>query len=272
MLGNLVISAFLIVSSILAAIQPEEVTNTLIRAKEEGHVEQTFKSLQKEHDDYELSGALVSLADLGYPTIVAECLRMARDPHPGDELSVSFLVDTTLAKISTNEVDTEAFTTLITSFNPTDVKPLISIRFGIFQRDDDLDVLKGIMDKSPTLITDDLPNWLAFHGFNQISSTNKGTSLEEAFQYLASLATQRELETALSIVDKNEHYVAFRDVGESVIQFCGCLGFPLPLSNRIKALLNLLKTRKAYIKVELLPLLPNVLVELVAEYTACETV
>ena len=64
------------------------------------------------------------------------------------------------------------------------------------------------MDKSPTLITSDLPRLLANHGFDQDSNYYNGLEAvrEHAFQYLTSFATESVLEDALSIVKANEHY------------------------------------------------------------------
>ena len=62
---------------------------------------------------------------------VATCLRMAHDPFPKDKMCVSGLVHKTLDEIS-NNTDTESFTNVITSFKPSDIKLLASIRFGPF--------------------------------------------------------------------------------------------------------------------------------------------
>ena len=70
----------------------------------------------------------------------------------------------TLFEISDN-TDTESFTNVITSFKPSDVKPLIAIRYWTLGRDDGVNVLKSVMEKSPELITDDLPSWIASHYF-----------------------------------------------------------------------------------------------------------
>ena len=59
---------------------------------------------------------------------VATCLRVAHDPFPKDKMCVSGLVHGTLFKIS-NNTDTESFTNVITSFKPSDIKPLVAIRF-----------------------------------------------------------------------------------------------------------------------------------------------
>ena len=72
-----------------------------------------------------------------------------------------------------------------------------------------MNVLKRVMDKSPELITHDLPSWIAFHSLDRNSSYYRPV-LEEAFKYLTSFATQSVLEKALSIVKRNEHYKSTR--------------------------------------------------------------
>ena len=60
-------------------------------------------------------------------------------------------------------------------------------------------VLESVMDKSPTLITGDLPRWLANHGFDQNSYdyTVYEAARKQAFQYLTSFATEDVLNDAL---------------------------------------------------------------------------
>ena len=59
---------------------------------------------------------------------VATCLRTV-DPFPTEMSHVSELVDGTLFHISYNtEDDAESFAKVIVSFEPSDVKPLASIR------------------------------------------------------------------------------------------------------------------------------------------------
>ena len=65
--------------------------------------------------------------------------------------------------------DTESFAKVITSFEPSDVKPLASIRYRTLLRNDAVKVVESVMAKSPKLITDDLPRWLANHRFDQNS-------------------------------------------------------------------------------------------------------
>ena len=104
--------------------------------------------------------------------------------------------------------DTESFAKVITSFEPSDVKPLASIRYMTLQRNDAVKVLESVMAKSPKLITGDLPRWLANHSFDQNSYdyTHYEVAREQAFQYLTSFATEDVLNDALSIVKANEHY------------------------------------------------------------------
>ena len=76
----------------------------------------------------------------------------------------------TLYAISYNtRGDTESFAKVITSFEPSDVKPLASIRYMTLRRNDAVKVVESVMAKSPELITDDLPRWLANHSFDQNS-------------------------------------------------------------------------------------------------------
>ena len=84
--------------------------------------------------------------------------------------NVSKLVDDTLFYISVNtRGDAESFAKVITSFEPSDVKPLASIRHWTLSRNDAMNVLESVMAKSPELITSDLPRWLADHLFDQSS-------------------------------------------------------------------------------------------------------
>ena len=106
----------------------------------------------------------------------------------------------TLDEIS-NITNTEAFTNAITSFKPSDAKPLTIIRICVFWRDDAVDVLKSVMDKSPELITDDLPSWMASHSLDRNSLRYRPVR-DEAFQYLTSFATESVLKSALSIVKR----------------------------------------------------------------------
>ena len=125
-------------------------------------------------------------------------------------------------------------------------------------------VLESVMDKSPELITGDLQRWLANHSFDQNSYyyTRYEVTRNQAFKYLTSFATEDVLNDALSIVTKNEHYKVDSTV-------CCCKpqdSSPQDLYNKLSTLLNLLRIRKASIKVVLQSLLPSVLVELVLDY------
>ena len=92
---------------------------------------QTFKKFEKEQDHYKLSCALADVAKVQehIPKVVT-CLRTAVDPFPNEMSHVSRLVHNTVAAISNNtRGDTESFAKVITSFEPSDVKPLASIRY-----------------------------------------------------------------------------------------------------------------------------------------------
>ena len=131
---------------------------------------------------------------------------------------------------------------MIASFKPSDVKPLASIRHMTLRRRDAVKVLESVMAKSPKLITDDLPRWLADHLFDQNSDdyTLYGAAREQAFQYLTSFATERVLNDALSIVKANEHYKVDSHV-------CCCEShdsFPQDLYNKLNALLSICEGEK----------------------------
>lgn len=253
----------------MATTSSEEIANVLIGAKK-GHLEQTFKTYEKGQVGLELSDALVIVAVQGHSTIVADCLRMAYDPRPDDVSSVNPLVNNTLARISGSPINTDSFTNVITSFNPEDIKPLVSIRLRTISRHDVVDVLKRIMVKYDTLIIDYLPNWLASHPFDRISDSSNGTAREEAFHYLASFATESILNQALSILAKNEHYeIAFG--GTATTRCCRLREyFPQGLFDRINVLLKIVKARNAVID-ETLVFLPSVLVKLVLDYAPNDT-
>ena len=124
---------------------------------------------------------------------VVTCLRTAVDPFPNEMSHVSKLVHNTLVYISYNtRDDTESFAKVITSFEPSDVKPLASIRSWTLRRNDAVKVLESVMAKSPELITGDLPRWLADHSFdlNSHDYTDDKVAREQAFQYLTSFATE----------------------------------------------------------------------------------
>ena len=172
--------------------------------------------------------------------------------------------NSTLLSIS-NSTDTESFTNVVTFFKSSDVKLLASIRFWTLDRDDAVKILKSVMKKSPELITDDLPSWIAFHFLDRNSSYYKPVR-EEAFQYLISFVTQSVLEKALTILEKNEHYsIAYKD-GHPTVMCCKNKDhFPWDLADRIEALLKLVKARNALIR-EALTFLPKVIIDLMLEY------
>ena len=231
---------------------------------------QTFKKFEKEQNKVELSFALADVAKVPehMPKVVT-CLRTVVDPFPNEMSNVSLLVHRTVGVISYNtRDDTESFAKVITSFEPSDVKPLASIRYRTLYRNDAVKVVESVMAKSPTLITGDLPRWLANHSFDQNSDgyTHFKVAREQAFQYLTSFATEGILNDALSIVKANEHYKVDSQVG-----CCDSHdSFPQDLYNKLERLLASVKARKASIKVELLLLLPSVLAELVLDHVQVE--
>ena len=263
MLVNLAILAALVVPSIMAALTRENMADALIGTKE-GDLERTFKKLVEEQDKRELSYALVDVAKVPehMPKVVT-CLRTVVDPFlkemssvngyvyfdtiynntKGDaESNVNVFVQGTLYYISVNtRGDAESFAKMIASFEPSDAKPLASIRYLILRRSDAVKVLERVMDKSPTLITVDLPRWLANHSFNQNSRhyTLHKVTREQAFQYLTFFATERVLKDALSIVTKNEHYKV-----DYIVWCCDSHNsFPQDLYNKLSALLERLQRR-----------------------------
>ena len=233
------ILAILSVPSILAALSRAEMTSTLIAAENTGTLEDTFKKYEKEQDEYELAGALADVARVqAHMPKVVTCLRMAHDPFPNDAMCVSELVDSTFLEISV-ATDTEPFTNLLTSFKPSDTKPLLAIRFWTLFSDDAVNILKRVMIKFPELIRGDLPSWIAFHSLDR-NSKYYDPVREEAFKYLTSLATQSVLEEALIILKRNEHYKV-----DSHIRCCKSQDhFPQDLFNRINALLEFVKVEK----------------------------
>ena len=147
--------------------------------------------------------------------------------------------DTVIVISDNTRDDTESFAKVITSFKPSDVKPLASIRHMTLRRKDAVKVLESVMDKSPKLITGDLPRWLANHSFDQNSHdyTHYEVAREQAFQYLTSFATEGVLNDALSIVKANEHYKV-----DSYVCCCDSQdSFPQDLYNKLSALLKLLQ-------------------------------
>ena len=112
----------------MAALSRKDMADALIKAEDED-LAQTFKKFEKEQNEYELSLALADVAKVPehMPKVVT-CLRTV-DPFPKEMSNVSRLVHSTVCVISYNtRDDTESFAKVITSFNPSDVKPLASIR------------------------------------------------------------------------------------------------------------------------------------------------
>ena len=268
MLIKLAILAALFMPSIMAALLHEEIAKTLIAENEEELV-QTFKKFEKEHDKDKLSWALVDVAKAQeHMPKIATCLRTV-DPFPDEMSHVSRFVHNTLFYISDNtDGNAESFAKVITAFQPSDVKPLASIRYITLLRSDAVKVVESVMDKSPTLITDDLPRWLADHLFDQESPdyTDYGVTREQTFQYLTLFATERVLKVALSIVKANQHYKA----NSQVLCCKSHHPFPQDLCNKLETLLAFVKARNAYIN-EALMVLPKVLADMVAEYLPAST-
>ena len=252
------ILTILFVPSILAALSLKEMASALIAAEDSETLEETFKTFEKEQDAYDLSFALADVAEQGHQEIVATCLRMAHGPFPDENSHVSYLVHGTLCEIS-DSTDSGSFANVITSFKPSDVKPLASIRYWTFMREDDMSVLKSFVTKSPELITDDLPSWIACHQFANMWSTG-------ALKYLTSLATESVLAKALSIPKKNEHYTMAYKSGITTVFCCEDQDdVPRDLADRIEGLLNLAKARNAVIR-EASTFLSKVLIDLMLDY------
>ena len=160
--------------------------------------------------------------------------------------------------------DADSSTNVLTLFRSSDIKPLASIRYRTLGGNDVVDVLKSVMKKSPELITDDLPNWLASHGFDRMSRFSNPAAREEAFKYLIYFATQSVPEKALTIVEKNEHYImAYK--GVPTVMCCNSQNFfPHDLFDKINILLVLVKARKALIND--LAILLTILVDMILDY------
>ena len=236
-----VILAILSVPSIRAALSRTKMASALIAARNTGTLEKTFKKYEKEQDHLYLSYALADIAKVQvYMPKVAVCLRMAHDPFPKDKMCVCRLVHNSLFGMSNNTLySPESFTNVITSFKPTDIKPLAAIRFRTLIRWDVVDTLKGVMIKFPALIRGDLPSWIAFHSLDR-NSKHYNPGREESFRYLTSFATESVLEEALLIVKRNEHYKL-----DSQVVCCRSQDhFPQDLFNRINALLQFVKVEK----------------------------
>ena len=253
------ILAILALPSICAALSRREIASALIAAEDTGTLEENFKTFKNEQNHDDLSGALVDVAKVqARMPIVVKCLRMTHNLFPKDTSRVSFLVDWPLYEIS-DRTWTESFTNMIVCFKPSDGKLLTTIRHRTLDRDDAVKILKSVMKKSPELITDDLPSWIAFHSLDRNSKFYRPVS-EKAFQYLTSFATQSALEEALAIVKRNEHYQ-----GNFGVYCCKPRNyFPQDLFDKLNVLLELVKARKALVNE--LAILPKVLVELVLDF------
>jgi hypothetical protein len=271
---KLAILAILSIPSIMASTT-EGIAKTLIANKDTDKLGQTFQGLHKKYGDYITSDALAKVAKQGHQEIVATCLRTEKDPFPKDNMCVSRLVNDTLMRISSDTSgDSESFAKVITSFMPTNVKPLASIRYHTLDRSDAVNVLERVMAKSPKLIIDTLPSWLAGHGFDQnsLDYSDNQTAREGGFKYLASFATESALEKALSIVKANEHYKVGLSGGPEVICCDSQDVFPRDLVDKLSTLLALMKARNVRIKGVLQSLLPTVLVDLMLDYLRTDTI
>jgi len=250
-----------------ARLSHEDMADALIKVENEEELVQTFKKFESEQDKTILSWALVDMAKVPehIPKVVT-CLRTVVDPFPSEMSSVSKFVDDTLHYISNDtDDDTESFTKVITSFKPRDIKPLASIRHWTLQRTDAVKVVESVMDKSPELITGDLPRWLADHSFDQNSEdyTLYEAARKQAFQYLTLFATERVLNDALSIVKANEHFKV-----DSLVYCCPSSDpFPHDLVTKLERLLAFVKDRNELINA----VLPKVLVGMVADYLRAST-
>lgn len=268
----------------------------MIRTKGRKEFETTFKKFEEQdeaaYSEYqlELPKALFRVATRGHPEMVADCLKMVRDTHPENNLHVNVIIEATMRELSfgcthdptENEklvlaflghVGTEAFVDVVTSFSPSDTKPLISVRTWTLSRRDALDILKGIMAKSAEsakLITEDLPNWLASHIFGDVYETeDQMNSLERAFNYLASFATQDVLERALLSASKNGCYTMTS--GGAIMPLCCARDDSRKsLCNILDDRLKRVKARNEHIKGVLSPILPLELTKLVTDYTSCD--
>ena len=144
-------------------------TSALIAAEDTGTLEKTFKKYEEEQDAEELSVVLayVAIDEARMPKVI-NCLRIAYDPFPKNEMCVSYLVNRTLLRIS-DRINAKSFTNVITYFKPGDIKLLVAILHRTVWRGDAVDVLKSVVDTFPELMTQNLPSWLASHRFDQNS-------------------------------------------------------------------------------------------------------
>ena len=261
-----VLLTVLFLPSILATLSRKKMAAALIAAEDTGTLKETFKKYEKEQNKNTLSEALADVAETQacIPKIAA-CLRVAHDPFPEDKSRVSYLVHRTLFEIS-NSADTESFAKVITSFKPSDVKSLAAIRIYTLGRNDVMNVLKSVMDKSPELIIDSLPSWLASHGFDRMPSFPNLAARGEVFKYLAPFATEDVLVKALTIVKRNEHNKLVSNSGHVEIVCCESQDyFPQDLVDKLNVLLKLAEVRNALIR-EALTFLPKAMIDLMLEY------
>jgi len=272
MLIRLLVLALLSIPSITATLlSRKQIADALKGAKDE-ELEKIFKDFESAQNRVELVQALVEVAqDPVHMPKVATCLRVARDPFPKENPYASFLVHNTLYQISQRIPDTESVASAIASFKVSDTKLLASIRYHVLLRKDALDILKRVMDKSPDLIINTLPSWLASHELNQSSwwlYDSRKAIREQVFQYLTSFAAESVLEAALSILKKNVHYKV-----DSCVMCCDSHNStPQNLSKKLSTLLERVEARNALTKEILLILMPKVLMEITLNYLQIDTV
>ena len=120
----------------------EGIESALINAKDE-ELEHTFRQYEGQEHQHPLTHALFQLIVEGRSEIVVRCLRLAQDAHPEDDMYVSPAVNAAISLISISGdseptytahklVSHASFVSFVALFNPTDVKPLASIREKIF--------------------------------------------------------------------------------------------------------------------------------------------
>ena len=263
---NFIILTILFLPSILAALSRKKMAAALIAAENTETLVETFKKYEKEQNKNILSEALADVAEVqACIPKVAACLGVAHDSFPDDKTRVSYLVHKTLFEIS-NSADTESFVNVITSFKPSDVKSLAAIRIYTLGRKDVVNVLKHVMSRYPELIIDNLPNWLASHGFDRMPGFPNLAARGKAFKYLAPFATESVLAKALTIVKRNEHNKLVSNRGRIEIVCCDSQDyFPQDLFDKLNVLLKLAEVRNAPIR-EALTSLPTVIIDLMLEY------
>jgi len=262
MLIKLIFLTALLIPSIMATLSEEEMTGILIKTNGVGAFVQIFKKFEERQSKIELSHALANVAKVpAHIFNIVTCLRTVVDPFPNEMSNVSYLVHHTVSKISTStRHDTRSFTKVITSFKPSDVKHLASIRYWTLQRSDAVKVMERVMAKSPKLIIGDLSRWFADHRFDKHSCDYDGSraAREHTLQYLTLFVTENILTDALSIVKANEHYKV-----DSRIWCCDYQNsYPKDLATKLETLLILVKGRNELLKT----FLSKVLVDIVIDY------